>query len=279
MSNVTTEIMTFRSGENLFGLPIHQVLTITGVQEDLHCKAFRSKETLGISEYQGIPVAVVDLAKANNIESTNAQKMQLVETLKIREQDHIDWLNALEDSLKNDVEFVKARDPHMCAFGKWYDNFKTDDEDLTAILREFDRPHKKIHALADTLFEMKANGEIEQCLIKLQEERDTTLAHLISLFDRVRNQITSGIRTVFIYLTLDGSTPCVALCVDEISDVEQVAENGFSSMADIALPMMDSSIKYLSGYQKLQSDNDCLLIDLELLLSNPALSRKQSKVS
>ena len=279
MSTTTSEIMTFRSGLNLFGLPIEQVLTISGVQEDLHCKAFRSKETLGISEYQGIPVAVVDLAKANNVESINDQKTELVKMLKVREEDHIDWINALEDSLKNNVEFVKARDPHMCDFGKWYDNFKTDDEDLQIILKEFDAPHKRIHSLADKLFDMKAKDEIEECLKILETERSTTLAHLIGLFSRVRNQIESGIRTVFIYLTIDGSTPCVALCVDEISDVESVSSEDFSSMKDIALPMMDVGMKYLAGYQKLSSEKDCLIIDLELLLSNPELNRKQSKAS
>jgi len=279
MNTEITEIMTFRSGENLFGLPIHQVLTITGEQDDLHCQAFRSKETLGISEYQGVPVAIVDLAKANNITSINEQKKQLIETLKLREQDHIDWLSALEDALTNDEEFTKARDPHMCAFGKWYDSFKTDDEDLRNILNEFDSPHKKIHSLADKLLEMKKEGELQKCLDILNAERETTLAHLINLFERVRSQITTSIKTVFIFLTVDGSTPCVALCVDEIADVETVAENGFTSMTDIAIPLMASTIKYLSGYQKLASDNDCLLIDLELLLSNPALKRNISKAS
>jgi len=279
MNTVTTEIMTFRSGENLFGLPIQQVLTITGEREDLHCKAFRSKETLGISEYQGIPVAIVDLAKANNVTSINEQKRQLIDTLKMREQDHIDWLNALEDALTNDVEFTKARDPHMCAFGKWYDSFKTEDEDLRNILNEFDSPHKKIHSLADKLLDMKVDGKLQQCLDILNDERETTLKHLISLFDRVRGQIMTSIKTVFIFLTIDSSTPCVSLCVDEISDVETVADDGYTSMSDMAIPLIESSIQYLSGYQKLASGNDCLLIDLELLLSNPALQRKASKVS
>jgi len=273
------EIMTFRSGISLFGIPIHQVLTITGEQEDLHCKAFRSKETLGITEYQGIPVAIVDLAKANNIESINEQKKQLIETLKIREQDHIDWINALEDSLISDIEFTKSRDPRMCEFGKWYDSFNTDDEDLRSLLKEFDAPHKKIHALADTLLDMKTEGELQKCIEILHDERETTLKHLINLFERVRSQITTSIKTVFIFLTVDGNTPCVALCVDEISDVETATKNGLTSMSEIAIPLIDSTMKYLSGYQKLLSDNDCLLIDLELLLSNPSLKKNQSKAS
>ena len=279
MTTISSEIMTFKSGINLFGLPIHQILTISGVHEDLHCKAFRSKETLGISEYQGTPVAVVDLAKANNIESTNEQKQQLVKMLKERQQDHIDWLNALENALNTNTEFTIGKDPHSCEFGQWYDSFICLDEDLQVILKEFDEPHKKLHSLADQLIDMNSKGETERCLEILQEERETTLTHLVSLFEHASNHIISSIRTVFIYLTIDGTTPCVALCVDEISDVETVAENGFTSMNDIALPMLDTGIKYLSGYQKLVSEKDCLLIDLELLLSNPELNQKQSKAS
>jgi len=276
---MTSELMTFRSGDILFGIPITQVLTITGEQEILHCKAFAGKETLGISEYQGVPVAIVDLARTNNITSTNETKKEWVNLLKLREQDHIDWINALEDTLVNGTPFSKARDPHKCAFGEWYDNFKSDDQELSSVLAEFDAPHRKIHALADKLLDLKANDDIQACLTILSEERNTTLKYLLSLFERMRSQILSSIRTVYIYLTIDGATPCVALCVDEITDVETVVESGFTSMSTMALPTDQSSLQYLSGYQKLTSDNDCLLVDLELLLSNPSLSQKHSQAS
>ena len=50
---------------------------------------------------------------------------KLIQLFTEKEKDHHDWLNALEESIVDGVPFTKAKDPHQCAFGKWYDKFQT----------------------------------------------------------------------------------------------------------------------------------------------------------
>jgi len=276
MASEKQEIMTFRTGESLFGVPIQNVLSILGESDKLFCKAFRSKEALGIIEYRGIPVAVIDLAIAGNITSDSVLKSELVDMLLEREQDHIHWLNELEKSLTENEPFTLAREPDLCKFGNWYNSFETRDEELREILVEFDAPHKKIHALADQLINLKKQGDEDKCLSILQRERETTLVKLRSLFARAINQLKSTIKPVFIYLTLDGATPCAAIRVDEIADVEATEDDAFVSMTEMSLPQVND-MEYIKGFLKMGEKGDCLLIDVDILTHHRDMNTEQEK--
>jgi len=191
----------------------------------------------------------------------------------------VDWLDALHSAITNDTEFTKPRDPHQCEFGKWYDNFETNDEELKSILADFDEPHKKIHSLADQLLSLKENGETTSCLEIMENERATTLKYLIKLFNRARDQIQASTKSVDIYLTIDGVIPCTALRIDEIADVEIVSDENFTPLADIAIPVDTANINYLTGVQRLNGDRDCLMVDVNLLLESPMVRSKQQKLA
>jgi len=268
-SSNTKEYMTFNSGGALFAVPIESVLSINGNTEEMHCKSFGKDAVLGVVEHLGVPVAVYDFSLATSKPSLMEQKAELIEILKQREQDHIDWLDSLEKAIVDDEEFTKARDPHKCAFGVWYDNFDTIDEDLQHIMADFDAPHKQIHSLADQLLSMKDQSENQKkkCLEILENERKTTLNKLRRLFDKAREQIAITIKPVLIYLTLDNESPHVALKVDEIADVEEVEQDKIVAYDEIGLPHFNSERKFVDAYMTLASGQDCLLIRPDRLLS------------
>jgi len=276
MAEHAKEIMTFRTGASLFGVPIQNVLSILGESDKLFCKAFKSKEALGVIEYRGTPVSVIDLAIAGNITSDSILKSELIDLLQAREQDHIAWLAALEKAIVENAPFTLSKDPKTCEFGRWYDTFETQDQDLQEIVLEFQDPHIKIHAIADTLLTLTAQGEKEKALELLQVERETTFVKLRSLFARAIGQLKGSIKPVFIYLTMDGVTPCAAMRVDEIADVHAVSENAFVPMKDMALPQVNN-MDYIKGFVKMGEKGDCLLIDVETLTNHRALQIPQQK--
>jgi hypothetical protein len=63
-----------------------------------------------------------------------------------RQQDHMKWLTESEASVAENRPFALTTDPHACAFGRWYDNFHTDDPWLAAAVRKLDAPRRRIHA-------------------------------------------------------------------------------------------------------------------------------------
>ena len=79
--------------------------------------------------------------------------------------------------VKENGKFTLARDPHQCAFGKWFDNFKTDNIAVSEVLKKFDAPHKRIHALADEIEELLEKRCMEQVLVKFEHAPNGSLRH------------------------------------------------------------------------------------------------------
>jgi len=257
---------TFWVGDSLFAINLENVLSVEQDNSAIQPDPFEGRGSLGIVKHHGVPVRVFDFAEFLGISSCGEQKEALVSTLVTREQDHIDWLNALEHSIKTDEAFTKARDPHQCAFGQWYDHFETRDEELKEIMSQFDAPHQRIHALADRLLSLKEKGCSEQALRDLNMERITTLVELRRLFDRARGQIQDSIRSVLLFVTTDGKAPRVALRLDEISDMVSFSLEQITSTNALGVGENERLARALKGYLSTGADKDCLLVDVDGLL-------------
>jgi len=277
MSQALEEVMTMWSGHSLFAVPMHNVLSITQETRDLHCLAFKGDAAVGVTPYRDIPVNVVDLAKLSGFASVTEEKLHLVEMLKQREQDHIFWINELEKAIINDQTFAYPRDAHNCQFGQWCQSYKTEDEELYLALTDLSGPHDRLHGLADELLTLSQAGHKEQALAQLQEQRDSTLKELNHLLRRAATHIQNSIRSVYLFLTLDGNSPCIAILADEIASVEVVGDNAPVSIESMGIPQKQTSLKFIRGYIHLKSDKDCLLIDVESLGAHNNLSETTLK--
>ena len=265
------EYMTFKSGHALYAVPIENVLTINGMPDEIHCRSFGECGVMGVVQYMNAPVIVFDFAEATNLKSSRAEKEELVETLVQREQDHIDWLDALERSIKEGVAFSKAKDPHMCAFGIWYDKFDTEDEDLAEFMQEFDGPHKRIHLLADELLTL-CEEDKQEALNKLEYERNTTLVKLRQLFSKTRDHLSGSIKPVLIYMTMNNEVPQLALQVDEIANVEEIELEKLVPYEAIGLPHFDLSRQFVDAYVTLESGEECLVIRPDKILTSKEMT-------
>ncbi len=262
-------VFTFWVGDELFAIDIDNILSVTQDMDKLLQPPVKSRGLMGVIDYMDVPVAVYNFAEMLNIPSTRQIKTGLVDLLNAREQDHVDWINALEVSLKDNVPFEKARDPHMCAFGKWYDKFQTRDEMLSEIMKNFDAPHKEIHALADTLLDLRDKGELEEALDKLHIAKITTLNHLRKHFSHARSQIEESLHTVVINITNDGVKPLVALQIDEIHEVMNFDKSDLRGLDRIGLDSVLEMEGIFKGYLGSQDNrSSCLLLDTTNLLNN-----------
>ena len=268
-SSEALTVFTFWIGDELFAIDIANILSITQDLDSLLKTPVRSKGLTGIINYLGNPVAVYNFAKMLEIPSTRELKSELVELLNALEKDHVDWVDALEKSLKEGVPFDKIHDPHMCAFGKWYDKFETRDEALKDIMTHFDGPHKKIHALADELLKLKEQDKLAEALEKLNVARTTTLSYLKKHFSHAREQISDSLHTVVINITNDGNKPVVALQIDEIHEVMNFTQSDLIGLEKIGLDAIEGMEGYFKGY--LGNDDhhsSCLLLDTKNILGN-----------
>jgi purine-binding chemotaxis protein CheW len=177
---------------------------------------------MGLATLSRQTVPVANLRTLLGFPPLQDERTRMVEMLTQRERDHIDWLEALERSLREGIPFAKARSPHECAFGKWYDAYRTDYTPLAVLLREFDAPHRRIHALADRLLALAASHRTAEALNMLNETRQTDLHLLIDLFARARELVSRMLQDMLVVVTVRDRW--LGLTVDAIATVVTLAE-------------------------------------------------------
>jgi chemotaxis signal transduction protein len=256
------QIFTFFVEDMMFGLDVENVLMLGQEVKDIQRIPIEERGFCGVTKFQGVVVPVLDFAHRIGIDSGIDGKTALLEILTENENDHVEWMNALEEAIKNGSAFTKALSASDCDFGKWQDKFETRDETLTELLLAFSEPHQALHALAEELLDMRDNDKQEEALAKLSVERATTLRRLRALFARARDQIQGGMRQVLLFVTLDGKTPRYALLIDEINDVMNFTPADFQSSSDGALSLFSKIENVIDGIYTREGQADCLYFDI-----------------
>ncbi|TVQ71854.1 MAG: EAL domain-containing protein, partial [Oceanospirillales bacterium] len=83
--------------------------------------------------------------------------------------EHRAWLIAFEHYLKNENSHPPPLDHHLCHYGQWLDNERSQE---TAHLPEFDdidTLHQQVHFLAAELYQLHTDGQQEKALSRLEE--------------------------------------------------------------------------------------------------------------
>jgi chemotaxis signal transduction protein len=162
-------------------------------------------------------IPLVDLRKRLGMMSLYDENEKLCELLAQRKQDHINWLNELNNSVLENREFKLTTDPHKCAFGKWYDNYKCENVYIKILLDKFDEPHKQIHAIAIVIEDMIKGGKRAEAIQLIESTRETKLMKMISLFDQTISSIRENLNEIVIIASINRST--IGFAVDKVTDV------------------------------------------------------------
>lgn len=186
----------------------------------------------GVINLRGRVIPVTDLRMKLGMVSRTREIEDLVRLMTQREQDHKNWIAELEASVTERRAFKLATDPHQCAFGKWYDHYRTDNRMLASCLRKFDDPHKKIHGIADEVKKLEEEGDFKGALDIIHRTREKELSEMVRLFAEARDLIRKSDREIALILEAGGRT--FAVCVDAVESVEKLDETGIQGKGDTA---------------------------------------------
>jgi hypothetical protein len=149
--NDQISVITFSTREATFAIPLEQVKYIEkDVKRNIQLGQL-DKFNHEVITYQNSAVALFNFSTLTGSRSQTEEVKELISLFDEKEKDHRDWMDALEKSINDDTPFTKATDPDKCAFGLWFNDFKTNDDDLKEVLEKFDTPHRAIHSLAESL--------------------------------------------------------------------------------------------------------------------------------
>jgi chemotaxis signal transduction protein len=255
-TNIAGSYLTFHLSQAKYALPVDAIQYITtrdaidphdiprGKSEQSRIFTFQ-EEQISLYNFSGL------IGSASQIEECQA----LIDMLDQRKQDHLDWMEALEASLESGTEFTKAKDPHQCAFGRWYDHYHTNDEELRAIMVQFDEPHKRIHSLAENLLSMvKDENKVAEALRILNDERHSTLKQLLRLFGQAKSRLSDMLKPVVVILHANDRSYAV-----ELDSIDQIMEFNNSHW----LPGKEQDLKHPCYDGFLQKTEGELYIRLE----------------
>lgn len=211
----------------------------------------------GLINLRGQALPLVDLRVRLGKPSLSQSTAALEQLMREREQDHLRWVNELRKSITERRAFTLTTDPHACAFGKWYDRYRTDNLLLTAVLRRFDLPHKQLHETGRLIVDAMAKQQYAWCETRLQELETTTLKAMVALFAEAREVLHDTSHEIA--LVVIGAQP-FAVAVDAIEAVERLTPaTGRDDTPGMASSCVDGVATRPSGGLVLTVDPSLLL--------------------
>lgn len=174
----------------------------------------------GVMNWRGKIIPCIDLRLRLGMPAAEEELGELAGLITARAADHLAWMEELYNSVEEHRPFTLTTDPHACAFGKWYDSFRTNNLTVAALLRKMDAPHKAVHALAARVEDFKAAGNYEQARRLVDSCRETTLARLLDLFTNFEQAIQENHRPVAVIVNTNGAL--AAVTVDRVEAVEPI---------------------------------------------------------
>lgn len=184
----------------------------------------------GVINLRGEVLPLVDLRQRLGLTSRQNELDSFCGTMDQRKQDHFNWLHELESSINEERPFTLTTDPHQCAFGKWYDNYNPDNLMGENILKKFDAPHKKIHAVAEKANKLVATGNIEGAQNLIAKTRNKELKKMVNLFGDICNLYQEDSQEIV--LVVDGKDFNFAVAVDTVDGVEFLSEGSVNELPE-----------------------------------------------
>lgn len=210
-------------------------------------------------------VPTLDLRRLYDITSVAEEYEAFKITIDQRKADHINWIGALEKSIKENSEFKLARDPHQCAFGKWYYHYHAENQVVDFMLRKIEEPHRKLHELADQV--LACSQKHDECTRKecvkqaFLAGKTKLMPQLLALLDEVKEVFHHRYQEKLI--VVEEGDRRIAVIVDDVKAIDQLEDvDGQEEFSEL----MQNRYIYSVGRGK-KIDDIILMIKAEELLA------------
>lgn len=217
----------------------------------------------GVGMRRGRAVTMLDARVRLGYPSRRAETDALIALLDAREQDHVRWVDTLLDCIDHDKPFTLARDPHACAFGKWYDHYVPPNLTLKQHMAKFDAPHQAVHALADEAEQLLRTQGRAAAHERIELFRSVTLGRMHQLFRDAARLLQDDVREIAITHETEGQL--VGLVVDEVESVERLRPETLEDLSGRVPGADDVLVRWSARTAK---DHVVVLPDMDVLIDD-----------
>lgn len=219
-------------------------------------------EVRGVIDFRTRLIQLVDTRILLGLKSVMEEINDFEMMMDQRCKDHVNWVETLEQTVKNDSEFTLTTDPHKCAFGKWYDSYKPETANImfSATFVKFDAPHKAIHQIGVAAKELIYKGHKDEAIKLIEAVKNTELKQMLHLFNNLKEAYRESRRETVVVLGDENQS--TGLSVDQITAIENLSEFDTDFISESL-----TSTEYLSGMAKRKNGSVVLLLNDEYILS------------
>jgi len=216
------------------------------------------REIVGVINLRGIMLPLVDMRQLFGMATLDEELSAFEAMLRSYQQAHINWVNELRSCLQEGREFRLPTDPHACAFGKWYDSFKSENQAVSSTLAKIDEPHKKLHESAHKCFSLKGQGLDWDGLQKvLNEEVQPYSEQIVALLDLTIKSYRESFRKICVAIS-NGSSR-IGMITDNVHTVGRLEK-------EYPLEKLNRSM-YIKSLGDLSDGTRALLIEEQQLFT------------
>lgn len=219
-------------------------------------------EMVGIVIFREKAAPILDLRAVFRLPTIDQEYEEFVRMIDQRKADHVHWVSELERSVETDEKFKLTTDPHQCAFGRWYDNFKIDNNAIMFHLGKIKEPHENLHHAAIKLLRCKEENSTpeaqEACQANVMSDlKGKYMPTVLELLEEAKELFKNSYKKMVIMI---GEENPVGLMVDEVLSVEYLEKGDTldalgTNRSEILTHAMrskrNSNIIYLLDEQKL----------------------------
>lgn len=216
--------LIFELEDAYYAISSRKISGIMQLPNDLVAMPNAPAYTRGIFLLRGEVVPLNDLRAIFGMPSVAQEYQDFIDMIDARKQDHLHWVGELKRCVTSGEPFTLAKDPHKCAFGRWYDSYTPSMQSIAFHLRKIEEPHRKLHEAAREVERCSrdcATCSHEECLkdvfSRLEEEY---VPRILSLLDETKELFRHHFREMAI--VLEAGEHSVGIIVDEVISVEKL---------------------------------------------------------
>ncbi len=245
---------------NVYGISCNVVLSLSQIPTVTPLPA-APPEVRGVIDFRSHSIELIDSRILLNLKPIADGVKDFFNLMEARYQDHLNWLETLKKCVLENTEFTLEVDPHQCAFGKWYDNYKSKNANImfSTTFAKFDTPHKAIHQIAIEAKKLIENGQKEKAMELINSVKETELKQMLHLFEEIKIAYKESRKEIVV--VVGNESNCIAVSVDQIVAIE--------NLTDIDENLIKESItdtEYLEGLGKRKDDSVVFLLNDEHIL-------------
>ena len=200
-------------------MPAANVREILGMPDITAVPLCRPQDR-GVINLRGRIIPLIDMRKQFGWRSVPEELDDFYKLMNRREEDHRNWLKELEKSVMEGTEFRLATDPHKCAFGQWYYSYRSNSPWITTLLRKFEPPHNRIHAIASSTSELVKTRDNDEARRLIEQTRNGELQGMVSLFQQLKELTRETVKELAMVITATQNT--FAISIDRAVAVETI---------------------------------------------------------